>query len=61
MIRNVFNVKETATYLHSSESHIRNLVRKNVIPYFRLGNKIMFDKSIIDDWLTHGGSKPEYT
>lgn len=56
MIRDIFTVKELAIYLKSCESFVRNLVRKNGIPFFRLGNKIMFDKSVIDNWLFNGGS-----
>ena len=40
----IMNVKELAKYLKCSESAIRNLVRSNSIPYFRIGVKINFNK-----------------
>ena len=47
----VFNVKELAHYLKCSESKIRNLVRDNGIPCFRIGAKINFNKYAIDNWI----------
>ena len=47
----ILNVKELAEYLHCSVSTIRNLVRNNEIPYFRVGVKICFRQSAIDRWI----------
>lgn len=47
----IFNVKELAKYLKCSESSIRNLVRANQIPYFRIGTKLNFNKNAIDLWI----------
>lgn len=47
----VMNVKELAKYLKCSESAIRNLVRDNAIPHFRIGAKINFNKEAINNWI----------
>ena len=47
----ILNVKELAKYLHCSVSTIRNMVRNNEIPYFRVGVKISFRQSAIDRWI----------
>lgn len=38
----ILTIKELALYLGVSQSLIRTQVRKNKIPYFRLGNRILF-------------------
>lgn len=47
----IMNVKEMAEYLSCSESKIRNMVRDNEIPYFRIGSKLNFNKTSIDNWI----------
>lgn len=47
----IFNVKEVANYLNCSISSIRNLVRNKEIPYFRIGNKLNFNKEAVDNWI----------
>ena len=47
----ILNIKEMALYLKCSESTIRNLVRSNNIPYFRIGVKINFNKEAINEWI----------
>lgn len=47
----VFKIKEVSEYLHCSISCIRTLVKTNQIPHFRLGNRLYFNKNIIDDWI----------
>ena len=49
----VFTVKEVANYLHCSQSTIRKLLKKNQIPSFRVGYRIFFKKSLIDQWITN--------
>lgn len=53
----VFNVKEVAEYLHCSVSTIRKLVRANQIPYFRIGNRLLFNKNYIENWVCSQLSK----
>ncbi len=47
----IMNVKELAKYLKCSESVIRNLIRDNAIPYFRIGYRINFNKEAINEWI----------
>jgi len=44
-------IKELATFLHCSMSNIRNMVKTNEIPHFRLGYRIYFNKNTIETWL----------
>lgn len=47
----IMSVDETASFLHCSSSNIRNMIRSNQIPYFRLGARIYFTKQAIIEWL----------
>ena len=47
----VMTIKEIATFLHCSQSNIRNMVKSNEIPHFRLGYRIYFNKNTIETWL----------
>ncbi len=47
----VFNTIEIAEYLRCSVTTIRRLVKKQKIPFFRIGSKIYFNKKIIDNWI----------
>lgn len=47
----IMNVKEVAEYLKCSCSKIRNMVRDNEIPYFRIGSKLNFNRQTIDRWV----------
>lgn len=51
-MREVMNIKELSKYLKCSTSFIRKLQREKKIPYFRVANKILFDKDKIDHWLS---------
>ena len=55
--RIVFNVKEVAKYLSVSESTIRKLVREKKIPFFRILSKILFNKELIDKWISNSENK----
>ena len=46
-----FNISELCDYLRCSESFIRQLVRNKSIKSFRIGNRLYFKKSSIDDWI----------
>lgn len=43
--------KEVAAYLGVSYSKIHELVRGGAIPHFRIGNKMLFQKHTIDEWI----------
>lgn len=47
----VMTVNEIALFLHCSTSNIRNMVKANEIPHFRLGYRIYFNKETITQWL----------
>lgn len=49
----ILNIKELSQYLHCSISKIRNLIYDNEIPYFRIGNRYLFNLSIIQKWITN--------
>lgn len=51
MNNNLLNIKDLSVYLNVSVSLLRKLVKRNQIPYNRLGVKLMFQKSEIDKWL----------
>jgi len=47
----MFNVKQISQYLNVSSSLIRKLVRNKEIPYNKIGAKLLFSKTEIDNWL----------
>lgn len=49
----IFNIKEMSEYLNCSVSCIRSLVRSKSIPYFRVGNRLNFNKTSIDNWISN--------
>ena len=50
-MKEIYNIKELSNYLKISPSEIRKLVRQNKIPYFRVGNRIKFEKERINEWI----------
>ncbi len=50
-VKKICGIKEISNYLDLSESMIRKMVRKNIIPFFRLGNRLKFDLYEINKWL----------
>ena len=50
-MKEIYNIKELSNYLKISPSEIRKLVRQNQIPYFRVGNRIKFEKQSINEWI----------
>ena len=47
----IYNIRDLSNYLKISPSEIRKLVRQNKIPYFRVGNRIKFEKQSINEWI----------
>lgn len=47
----MFDIKECSNYLNISVALLRKLIRKNEIPYNRIGAKLLFSKIEIDKWL----------
>lgn len=44
-------VKEAAPYIGSSEYKLREMVNNKEIPHYRIGNRIMFRKEKLDEWI----------
>ncbi len=49
--KEILNIKELQKWLNTSESKIRQLIYKNEIPYFRIGNRYYFNRKIINHWI----------
>lgn len=47
------NVPEVADYIGCSTSMVRKLIRKKAIPFYKVGTKIIFKKSVIDMWISN--------
>ena len=45
------DIKEVANYLKCSISSVRNLVRNKEIQFYRIGAKLYFRKSAIENWI----------
>lgn len=62
MKKEMCDLKDTAKYLGVSISYIRKLSRANMIPHYRFGNKIMFERNELDLWIeTHRQKEKECT
>lgn len=44
-------IKEAAPYIGSSEYKLREMARAHEIPHYRIGNRIMFRKTTLDEWI----------
>lgn len=49
-MKNVLDVRETATMLGVTVDHIRHLVSSRSIPHYKKGARVYFKKSEIEDW-----------
>lgn len=47
----ILDINEVAVYLHSSTQTIRNLIRENIIPSFRVGRRIYVSKDSLETWI----------
>lgn len=47
----VLNPVEAADLLHCSAYTCKDLVRKGLLPHFRIGNRILFRRSTLIDWM----------
>jgi excisionase family DNA binding protein len=48
---NLLTVKELQEKIPLKSTHIYTLIKKNEIPYIKLGGKYLFDAAKIDKWL----------
>lgn len=51
--KEIMNIKEASQYLNCSISNIRKMIYQNKIPYFRITNRYMFNRSILNRWITN--------
>ncbi|MDA3823092.1 MAG: helix-turn-helix domain-containing protein, partial [Bacteroidales bacterium] len=47
----LWNIKQVAKYLNLSVDYIYQLTRKELIPLNKVGNRVLFRKEDIDNWL----------
>jgi len=52
----VLKPKETADMLQCSCGQLMRMVRANLIPYFRIGTHVMFNKETVLKWVENGGT-----
>lgn len=50
------NLEEIAEHTGLSKDTIRNYIKRNVIPYYRIGKQYKFKISEIDSWIESGKS-----
>lgn len=50
-MKNILDIKETSSYLKVSIPKIRNLIRENKIPYYKVGAKYYFELDKINRWI----------
>ncbi len=56
----LWNITVAARYLGMSVAFMRKAVRKNAIPYTRIGDKsLRFSKRTLDEWIAARSSKGE--
>jgi len=39
-----------------SRDNLYRLARKGVVPHFRVGSRIFFNRAVLDEWIRAGGS-----
>jgi excisionase family DNA binding protein len=52
----VLKPKETAAMLNCSYGHLMRMVRANLIPHFRIGTHVLFNKETVLRWVENGGT-----
>ena len=48
----LLDVKATAERLATSERHVRELIYRKELPYFKVGRLVRIDSDELDAWLT---------
>jgi excisionase family DNA binding protein len=57
--KEVLSVKDLAQYLGLSESKVRQLIRRNAIPYVKLDGSYRFFLPTVQDWLRQKSAQPQ--
>lgn len=47
----LLNAADLATYLSTTERHVRELVYRRAIPFVKIGRALRFDRVVIDRWI----------
>jgi excisionase family DNA binding protein len=55
----VLSVKEVSRYLGLSESKVRQLIRRNAIPYVKIDGSYRFFLPLVQDWLRMKSAQPQ--
>lgn len=55
----LFDVPEAAAYLNTRESHIRELIYAQRIPYIKVGRFVRFSQADLDEWLRRNRRDPK--
>lgn len=50
--RSTLTVEEVAKYISVSTDMIYKMVREKAVPHFRIGRRILFRRSAIDEWIS---------
>jgi len=49
--------EDAARYIGGiSRDNLYRLARRGVVPHFRVGRRIFFNRAVLDDWIRAGGS-----
>ena len=54
---NWLSLDEIATYLGVSRDTVRNWIKKNKMPAYKVGHLWKFKRSEVDDWIANGDSR----
>ncbi len=52
------NIEQAARYLNTTSRQLRDLVRASVIPHFRVGRLIRFNRKKLEKWIDSNTENP---
>ena len=53
----VWTIGDVAKFFSCSERHVRDLVAKDRVPFFKIGRLVRFHKHQVIEWLQKGGTR----
>lgn len=48
------NVTDLCKYIYKSKSYVYKKVERNEIPFYKVGNTLLFERFEIDQWVRYG-------
>lgn len=51
LVRAYFGVTDAAEYLGTTERHVRELIYRRDIPYYKVGRLVRFRPTDLDNWM----------